>query len=57
MNSQHDPGSHLFLVRFWSGGSHEAKEAKDARDHKEWSGRVQHGVSVEARTCHDCTMR
>ena len=51
MNLQHDPGSHLFLVRFWGGGAHEAKD--DGQDHKEWSGRVQHVLTGEARTFHD----
>ena len=61
MNSQHDPGSHLFLVRFWSGGAHEvtneqeAEEGNDAHGHKEWIGRVQHVLTGEARTFHDWT--
>ena len=50
MNSQHDQGSHLFLFRFWKG---EAQEAKEARDHKEWSGKMQHVLCVEAHTFHD----
>lgn len=53
MNSHQDPGSHLFLVRFWSGHAQEPQEAKNAGDRKEWSGRVQHVLSGEARTFHD----
>ena len=62
MNSQHDHGSHLFLIRFWSEGVHEAHEAKDGqegkeahnrRDYKDWHGRVQHVLSGEAHTFHD----
>ncbi len=60
MNSQHDPGSHLFLVRFWSGGAQELtneqepKEGKDAHGHKGRIGRVQHVVSGEAHTFQGC---
>ena len=48
-----DEHSHLFLVRFWTDGANQAKDAQDAQDHKEWSGRVQHVLSGEARTFHD----
>jgi hypothetical protein len=47
MNSKQDGRSHLFLVRFWSDGEQEA------RDQKDWRGRVQHIVSGEARTFDD----
>ena len=61
MNPQHEPGSHLFLVRFWSGGAQEgsdeqeAEVGKDAHGHKGRIGRVQHVVSGEARTFRDWT--
>ena len=47
MNSKHDQGSSLFMVRLWSG------EGEHSEDHKEWHGRVQHVISGEARTFSD----
>lgn len=47
MNSQHGPGSHLFLVRLWS---------DEVADQNEWRGRVQHVLSGEARTFDDWAM-
>jgi hypothetical protein len=46
MTQKHDQHSHLFLVRFWS-------EEKQERQGWEWSGRVQHILTGEARHFHD----
>jgi len=50
MNSQHDPGSHLFLVRFWR------EEAQEVQDQREWRGRVQHVLSGEAHSFGNLSM-
>jgi hypothetical protein len=41
MDPRQDGHSHLFLVRFWSGGARDGAGS-------EWSGRVQHVLSGEA---------
>jgi hypothetical protein len=55
MNSQHDRGSHLFLVRLWSEEMEKLGELGEVGDQKgwEWRGRVQHVLSGEAHTFHD----